>query len=153
MTLLEIVIVSVVLGVLLVSSLPRFSQTAERLRVERGAAELAQLFRYAHARSIAEGKTVLWRWDESSRQIQLSTLTLDGTETPLSDRFKSTHPLDALAEFELSDGEEPIDEGRFFPDGTAERATARLAYRQIVYTVQVDDATGQISYTKGTADH
>lgn len=132
-------------------TLPRFASTAERLRVERSASEVAQALRYAHARSVTENKGMLWRWNAEQRKGSLYAVTVDGTETELTDRFSASQPITAVASVEMTGPDGPIDEVHFYPDGTAEAASFTLTHGKRIYSVQVDAATSQVLYTTRSA--
>src|SRR3989338_7437801 len=70
-TLVEVILVAVVLGMLMMVSVPRFQQTAQRLQTEQTAFALTQLLRYAHERAVAQGDEIIWVWDPETRQAHL----------------------------------------------------------------------------------
>jgi type II secretion system protein H len=153
-TLVEVVLVCAVLGLLLVSSVPRFQQAAQRLRVEQTAFELAQLLRSAHERAVSEGRDIVWVWDDRVRRARIESGSAGGS----NDTDEPSQPLDTHVVVEGA----PIQEGisvsltrkdeavacncvRFFPEGTSESATLTVRWRErLSYTVTVDEATSQV---------
>ncbi len=149
-TLIELVLVAVVLGILLVGTVPKFSHTVERLRVERAAFELAQLMRYARERAVSDGQAMSWVWDDRTRRARIERDQPDGGETTGERRFMNSFHLPAHVVVELLRNSERVDRVHFFPDGTSEPATLSLTLGQIVYTMEIDEATGQPLLAAGT---
>ena len=165
-TLIELILVAVILSILLAASMPRFQQTARRLRAEQTVFEFVQLLRLSHERAVAEGREIVWVWDDESHRAQLYALTtVDGdtaaTARPIEDRFGRSARLvdDASLELEHPDGAGGCPEGvpeqaaciRFFPDGTSEPTTMTVAVGPRSYVVTVNEATSHAVLTTGTA--
>ncbi len=171
-TLLELAMVCVVIAVLLTASIPRFQQTAQRLRIEQTAFSFAQMLRYARERAITEGKQVVWVWNDTNRQAQLyaaeSTENREspGSFLPIEQRFWTTLPtgveipvkLDAaqrdVACPELSEDVLVIGCVPFYPDGTSSDVTITIGgtrERQPSYSLRIHEATGQVVLAAGTA--
>lgn len=158
-TLIELVLVCAVLGILLASSLPRFQQTAERLRLERSAFELTQLLRYARERAIAQGIDVIWRWDEANHRARVEGDPVAGMGQPAAEapdgggRIAESAPLPEGISVALTRDQAAVSCQclRFFPDGTAETTTVRVSVQQLAYTAQVNGSTGQVVLAAGTA--
>ncbi len=150
-TLIELVLVAAVLGLLLLASIPRFQQTAQRLRLERSAFELTQLLRYAHARAAAEGIELIWVWDEKDRQAHLERLLENGQSARLEERAASSAPLMGEASVSLIQAGEPVacECVRFFPDGTSEATTLTVSLRESLYRITIDEATSQVLLAAG----
>ena len=163
-TFIELVLVCIVLSLLLLASIPRFQQTAQRLRLEHTAFGLAQLLRAAHERAIAEQREVVWAWDGGARRAQLYAVSMT-TEVPMGEpieeRAAQSPPLaEGMAltvEYQaqpvgcpmgVADGAGCI---RFLPDGTSEPALVSIGAQQLVYTVTVHEATGQVVLSRGPA--
>ena len=151
-TFIELVFVMVILSILLAVSLPRFSQTAQRLRTEQAAFEWTQLLRYAHVRAVAEGQEIIWRWDPSAHRAYLETVK-DGQLTRLQERTAQSASLTAEASVSITQADQPVDCQcvHFFPNGTSEPTTVTLTFRKYVYTLHIDEATGQACLATGTA--
>ncbi len=151
-TLIELVFVMVMLSILLAATLPRFSQTAQRLRTEQVAFEWAQLLRYAHVRAVAQGQDVVWRWDPTAHRAYLETLQ-DGQMARLRERSAQSALLTAEASVSVMQADQPVDCNcvRFFPNGTSEPSTVTLTFRGNPYTIHVDEATGQACLASGAA--
>ena len=151
-TLIELVFVMVILSILLAATLPRFSQTAQRLRTEQSAFEWTQLLRYAHVRAAAQGQEVIWRWDPSIHRAYLETVQ-NGEVTRLQERTAQSASLTAEASVGITQADQPVDCQcvHFFPNGTSEPTTVTLTFRKHVYTLHIDEATGQACLATGTA--
>jgi prepilin-type N-terminal cleavage/methylation domain-containing protein len=85
-TFVELVLVTVVVGILLAATVPRFQATAQGLRLEHAAFDLLQLLRAARARAVAEGQTISWVWSEAEGRAHLERLAPDGTVSVLTER-------------------------------------------------------------------
>jgi len=146
-TLIELVFVMAILGILLATSLPRFLRTADRLRTERAASELAQILRYAHERAVAEGREMVWRWDESAHRGWLESASDDGTFQPIEDRVSFRPPSGEVMVIALVRDGVPVDRVPFFPDGTSQQSTLYVSHGDDRYTVTVNEATGQTLFS------
>ena len=146
-------LVSVVLGILLVASVPRFAQTANRLRVEQAAFELTQLLRYARERAVAQGHEVTWVWEDDTRQAHLEAVGEDGQPALIPERAARSTPLIPEASAALHRGDKSVGCKciRFLPDGTSESTTIAVRFHELIYTVTVHEATGQACLAAGTA--
>ena len=151
-TIIELALVSVVLLILLAASIPRFAETAQRLRLERTAFELTQLLRVAHERAVAQGQPMLWVWDDETRSAHLEAV-VEGAPVRLEERMAHSEPLMAGATLELLRDARPVACRcvNFLPDGTSEPTTIALAFGASRYTVTVHEATAQACLAAGTA--
>ena len=142
-TLIEVVLVTIVLGLLLTASVPRFQQTAQRLHTEQTAFALTQLLRYAHERAVAQGNAIAWVWDAAGRRARLASVGDGGERQWLNEHVARSQPIrsDSVVSLVRQGGE--VDAVTFFPDGTSEPATLQVAYRAFSYTVTVDATTSQ----------
>ena len=165
-TLIEVILVSVLVGILLVAAVPKFAQTSERLRVEHLTFEFAQLLRYAHERAVAQGQTVVWAWNPAARRAQLYDVVESDSRIAsaaidervarsaalpegITLRFERA-PDDVEGSVQCPDGV-PTDADcvHFFPDGTSDPTTLMLGLRELTYTVSVDGTTGQVVPSPG----
>lgn len=147
----ELVLVAVVLSILLAATAPRFSLTAQRLRVEQSAFELAQLLRAAHEQAVVGGRQTKWVWDADARRARVeSSEPVD--DAPVQPLMESA-PLPEPIEVRLTRQGQSVDCGcvRFFPGGTSEPATLTLTAPSATYAATVDEATGQVVLTAGPA--
>ena len=146
-TLIEIVLVAVTLIVLLGASVPRFQQTIQRLRVERGAFELMQLLRLAHARAVTGSREVRWVWDEQARRARVEPQD----EAAAGERAVESAPLVEGVEVAVLQDDAPVSCRcvKFFPEGTSEPVVLTLGFRAWRYTLTVDETTGSVSLTTG----
>jgi prepilin-type N-terminal cleavage/methylation domain-containing protein len=157
-TLIELTLVAAVLALLLAVSIPRFAQTAERLRAEQAAFELAQLLRVAHERAVFEEREVVWTWDEQARRARIAAAAgapgpdPDDGEPAMALR-SSTAALPRPLTVSLTREDDAVDCQciRFFPQGTSEATTVTLQFRSRRYTMQVDGTTSQVALTAGAA--
>lgn len=153
-TLVEIVLVAAVLVVLLVVTLPRFQATSQRLHAERSAFELAQLFRYAHGRAVAQGDVIVVTWDGDRRRASLGSL--DGAEAatwptdcsrqplPLSPQLQSVTVPETIT-VNLVREDRAVTCVHFFPDGTSDPTTLHLMHRALDYIVTVYGPTSHVA--------
>lgn len=158
-TLIELVLVTAVIGILLMVSIPRFQQTAQRLRLEQTTFALAQLLRYTHERAVSQGQDMVWIWDDTTHRMRSEPVVTEapvGGGGPPASLPQASVVSDAMPEgFSLT----LIRNGElvachcihFFLDGTSEATTLTLRSRETAYTVQVDEATGQTILTTGTS--
>jgi len=144
-TFVEIIFVTIVLGILLATSVPKFQQTAQRLRTEQAAFELAQLLRYAHERAVAQGNIITWTWDAEARSARLEALQDNGDAAPLTGREAHSGALPDGLSVSLTRDETPIDRIRFFPDGTSDSAAIAVSLRNDLYTITVDPTTSHVA--------
>ena len=158
-TLLELILVSVVLSILLAAAVPRFQQTAQRLRAEQTAFECAQLLRMAHERAIAEGRDIVWVWNPQARRIQLyHVVTSDQTESleAIDERAARSAPFQQPVHLRIEqaaghcpDGLEPEAACiRFFSAGTSEATTLTLEIPHAAFVVTVDETTSRVALTR-----
>ena len=150
-TLIEVVLVAIALTVLLTATLPRFRQTAQRLRAEQTAFEFTQLLRYAHERAVAEGHVTSLVWDHDAQRAGLEVIQDDGQPLWLSERAARSAPLAGGLSVNLSRDSSPVDRITFYPDGTSEPALLRVFYDEHDYTVTIDAATSQVVLATGPA--
>ncbi len=152
-TLVEVLLVAVVTAVLLASSLPKFQHTAERLRTERAAFELAQLARYAHARAAAGGVDIQLNWSDRDRRASLSTVSAEGALTLLDDPAARTRPLpESLTLSVAANGQlASCACARFFADGTSDGAVLSVTGERQSLRVTIDAATSQVDVSTGPA--
>ena len=160
-TLVELILVSVVLGILLAASAPRFQQTAQRMRAEQAAFECAQLLRLAHERAVAEGRDVIWAWDPYARRVQLyRVMTAGPTESieAIDEPTARSEPFLPGLRMRLDHaGAAPCPDGvaaegacvRLFADGTSEATTLTLDAPARAYVITVHETTSRISLTAG----
>ncbi|MBI1992245.1 MAG: hypothetical protein HYS71_03270 [Candidatus Omnitrophica bacterium] len=153
-TLIEVVLVAALLALLLAGALPRFQATAQRLRAERAAFELAQLCRYAHERAVAQGDVIVLSWDAQGRRARLGSIAgqnprewpadCTGEPAPLSPALESAVVPDVIAVQVVRD-EQEVSCVHFFPDGTSDPTTFHLLQRGSAgYTITVDEPTSQV---------
>lgn len=152
-TLVEVLLVAVAIAILLTASLPKFQHTAQRLRAECAAMELAQLARYAHARAVAQGVEVRLAWSAAERRAYLDTVASDGTATRLTESAARSGPLPAEASLRITGGDElaVCECARLFPDGTSDGATLALEWQRRLMQIAIDGTTSQVRVSSGLA--
>jgi len=146
-----LVLVTVVLALLLTATIPRFHLTAQRLRVEASAFELAQLLRAAREQAVVEGRSMTWAWDAAARRARVEAS--GATEDAAPQTVLETAPLPESVTVTLTRQGDPVDCAcvRFFPGGTSESTTLTLDAPAALYTATVDEATGHVVLTAGPA--
>ena len=143
-TLIELVFVALVLVVLLVLSLPSFQRTAQRLRTEQTAFELAQSLRFAREQAITQQQTIAWVWDESLRRVHLELVEADGERLAVEERLVRGPALPAWISLQMTREDADAQDVQFFPDGTSQPATLLVSGPGGAYTVTVDEITGGV---------
>jgi type II secretion system protein H len=151
-TLIEVVIVTAVMAILLMASLPRFQQSSERLRVEQRAFEFAQLLRYARERAVTQSRDTFWVWDDDARRAHLAQADELERLERLEERGAESAEL-APGVMVLVDADSPParcdDCVQFLPDGTATAATVTITRDELAYSIAVDGATGRATVSAG----
>ena len=150
--LVDVILVAMVLGMLMMVSVPRFQQTAQRLHTEQTAFALTQLLRYAHERAVAQGDPIVWAWDADARRARLAMIQEDGQRQWLSDHVARSRPIRDEITVTLARGSSEVDDVTFYPDGTSQATTLQIAHRTFNYTVTIDAATGQSTLTSGASE-
>ncbi len=152
-TLIEVVLVSVLVSLLLLATIPRFQRTAQRLRLERSVFELAQLLRSAHAQAVSEGSEHVLVWEDESRRAHLEKVPEEGAPVRLEGRAAASAPLLEGAVVEIAqDGSRVACECvRFFPDGTSDPATVTVQLDERIYRMMIDGTTSQVAVAAGPA--
>lgn len=142
-TLVEVILVAVVLGLLLTASVPRFQQAAQRLQTEQAAFALTQLLRYAHERAVIQGRAAVWVWNAQERRARVAQLEDDGQRQWLTEHVARSQPIHQDITVTLAREGAEVEAVTFFPDGTSDAATLRVAHPPFSYTVTIDAATSQ----------
>ena len=158
-TLIELVMVCAVLALLVAISVPRFSRTGQRLRVEQVAFECTQLLRLAHERAVSESREARWIWDEDTRRarIEVEPDGAAGSPEPAAaagsrmDATGARVPDDLLVALTRQEAPVECQCVRFFPDGTSEATTLMISAREQLYTVTLDAATSNVLLSAGAA--
>ena len=156
-TLIELTLVIVTMGIVLLAATPRLQQTAQRLRAEQASTELTQLMRVAHEQAVSSGQEAVWIWDASSHRARIESLSEESGEpdgmVPSSAIITQTTPIPDGISIDVTRTQEPLDCRcvHFFPDGTSEKATLTIRLSEHAFTATVDDATGQVLLSSGTA--
>lgn len=155
-TFVELVLVTVVLGILLATTVPRFSATAERLRLEQQAFELLQLFRTARARAVTEGMPIVWVWYPAERRVHLERHDPASGITVLAERETRSATLPAGAALTITQGGQRVacDCVGFGPDGRVQTEEVdpllvELGYHGTQYHIELDAQTSKAVLTKG----
>ncbi len=149
-TLIEVVLVAVVIAILLTASVPRFQQTAVRLRREHAAFEIAQLLRYAHERAVAQGRETVWRWDAEARRAVIEQAD---AVSGVAEEIAKSAALPDEAPVSLTVQGSPVACAciRFYPDGTSEPVVLTVGPDPRPYTIAVHETTSHVTLTPGPA--
>ncbi|MBI3312400.1 MAG: GspH/FimT family pseudopilin [Candidatus Omnitrophica bacterium] len=145
-TFIELVFVTLLLGLLAVSALPRFEQEWSHLQAERMALSLAQMLRTARALAITQSRPIEWVWQSDTRRVWLGTSEEDGSIEPLSGRFGRAQPVPEPVGIVVTQQDGSLASVSFFPDGTSQPALLRITERDVPrYQIAVDGTTGQVA--------
>ena len=158
-TLIELTLVIVTLAIVLLAATPRLQQTAQRLRAEQAATELAQLMRMAHEQAVASGEETVWTWDAASHRARVERVSEEQSDAsksaapPTSTVITQSAPVPEGIAINVTRTEEPLDCWcvHFFPEGTSEKATLTVRLSEHTFTATVDEATSQILLSSGAA--
>lgn len=137
------------LGILLSASVPRFQHTAQRLRAEQAAFELAQLLRAAHEHAVAQGGPIVWIWDAETRSARLWRMEPTGQLIPLTGRISRSTVFPGELLVSTTRDRAPVDRVTFFPDGTSDSAAVAVTLRRQVYTITIDATTSHVALSPG----
>jgi type II secretion system protein H len=155
-TFIEVILVTILLAILLTTAMPKFQQTAQRLRLEQGTFELAQLLRYARERAIAEGRTMIWAWDHEARQASVQPEAEDGGDGAAAEdqdavRWTRSGRLPAGSAVAVAVGEVLVDCAciRFFADGTADPVEVAIVDGMLRLAITVKGPTGEVRVATG----
>lgn len=151
-TLIELALITVIIGILLTAAVPRLQQTARRMRVEQAAYQLAQFLRAAHEQAVAGSQEVVWVWDADAGRARIGPgagrAPSPGTPEPMT---SPSFPSGLSVLLTRDGGAVECNCVRFFPEGTSEPTTLTVRLQEQLITATVDDATGQVRLSPGTA--
>lgn len=148
-TFIELVCVTVVLGVLTAAALPRLQQTWAGLRTEAAARDVVRLLRVARTLAVTQDQPVDWvRRTEAPGAMRLEA---PGGSLPIEPRWARWQTLPEGIAVGLTAGHGTGERLRFFPDGTSGAADGAVATMTVQvsshaiprYQISVDGATGQ----------
>ena len=144
-TFIELIFVTVVLGLLLAAAIPRMQQGWVSFQTEQAAFELAQTLRVARVVAITQSQPVIWTWDAQTRQVALGGPTQDDTITPLAGRAGRPYRVASPISLTIKSEGAPNSRLQCFPDGTCDAASIVLSNRTASrYCVTVDGSTGRV---------
>ena len=144
-TFIELVFVTLVLGILLVSALPKIQGGWSRLQTERIAFQLAQTLRTARTLAIAQGQPIDWMWDSQAQHVWLVTEQSDGTVVPVPGRLGQPHPIPQSVKLSVLQSGQPVQKISFFPDGTSQSTSLLIGGTTTpLYQIGVDGSTSQV---------
>ena len=142
------------LALLVAFSVPRFQATVERLKLEQAITHLNQTLRAARERAIAEGRTLIWTWEDDAHQSHLEAL-VQGVPQPLDERAGMRAKLPDAVNVEILSNNHEVDCRcvHFFPDGTSDPTTTITfkQHQQQTYTITIHETTGSACLVAGTA--
>ena len=153
-TLIELTLVIVTLAIVLLAATPRLQQTAQRLRAEQAATELAQLMRMAHEQAVASGEETVWTWDAASHRARVERVSEEQNDasksaaSPTPMLIMQSAPVPEGIAIDVTRTEEPLDCWcvHFFPEGTSENVTLTVRLSEHTFTATVDEATSQVNF-------
>jgi type II secretory pathway pseudopilin PulG len=147
-TFIELVFVTLAIGVLIVSALPNFRRGWSSLQTERVAFDLAQLLRTARTLAITQGQQVTWVWEPDPREVWLGTPRpgAKGSTERLPGRFGRVHAIPQTVSLVVTRDDGGVEtQVSFFPNGTSQPVTLLIGDDVVPrYEVAVDETTGQV---------
>lgn len=144
-TFIELIFVTVVLGLLLAAAIPRMQQGWVTFQTEQAAFELAQTLRIARVLAITQSQPVIWTWNAQTRQVALGRPAQDDTLAPLAGRAGRPYLLARPMSLTIEPEGTPNARFQFFPDGTCDAASIMLSNRLAShYCIAVDGSTGRV---------
>jgi prepilin-type N-terminal cleavage/methylation domain-containing protein len=144
-TFIELIFVTLALGLLVLTATPRIRQAWVRLQIERTAFFLAQMLRTARTLAITNSQPIAWVWDPAGRRVWLGTQHDDDLPDPLSGRFGRPHPIPEQVRLSVMRDEEAVAQVNFFPNGTSQPTTVLISDPLVPrYQIAVDETTGQV---------
>ena len=124
--------------------MPRFSEAAATLRLERAAFGMTRGLRAAHELAVMQERVIAWTWDEAARRARLAQMEDDGRMTqmpgPIGQGELVPSALRVSVDFDES---EEAGQLLFFPDGTSQPGRLHLVDARAAYTITVDASTSQ----------
>ena len=147
-TFIELVFVTLALGVLVVSVLPGFRQTWAHLQEERTAFQIAQSLRSARVLAIAQGQPIAWIWEGEAHRMWLGTQQDDGTAVPVPGRWGAPRVLPEGVTLTVTREQHDVSRVSFFPDGTSQLTTLMIGSAAAAhYQIAVHETTGHVELT------
>ncbi len=145
-TFIELVFITLILGILMLAALPRMQHGWSHLQTERTAFQLAQSLRAARVLAIAQGVPVQWKWDADARTVQLFTQQADGSLVEIPGHLGHLSiPAKGVPVSVLQDGQ-PVETVMFLADGTTHTTTVLLgASAAPSFTIALDGSTSQVA--------
>ena len=144
-TLIELVFITLVLGILLVASLPRMQRGWVRLQMERTAFQLAQSLRMARSLAIAQGQPVQWTWNAETRRVELFTLQPDGSTVLIPGRLGHLAAIPREVAVTALQNDQSVETVNFLPDGTTQTTTLVIGNSAApTFTISLDGSTSQV---------
>lgn len=144
-TFIELIFVTVVLGLLFAAAIPRMQQGWVSFQTEQAAFELAQTLRIARVLAVTQSQPVIWTWNAQTRQVALGQPAQDDTMTPLAGRAGRPYLLARSLSLTMKPEGMLNSRLQFFPDGTCDAASIVLSHRAVSrYCITMDGSTGRV---------
>ena len=152
-TFVELVFVTLVLTILVVSAMPNFRGTWRGLELARSAVEIAQMLRSARVLAITRGEPVVWQWDVTHQRMQLAALhEQEGGRVepgPIEGRLGRARIIPGDVDVTILREEQPVEEIQFLPDGTSDTTLVLFGDpNDPSYQIEVNGSTSQVALRK-----
>lgn len=144
-TLIELVFVTLALGLLVTSAAPAFRQAWVGVQSEQAAVRLAQTLRAARVLAVAQARPVGWVWDAEPRGVGLRYLLDDGATEPVPGRLGRSFRIAERVRLDVRRDGAMARRVRFFPDGTSDPATILVGDTTPRYRITVHGATSHVA--------
>lgn len=144
-TFIELVFVTLVLGILLVAALPSIQRGWSTLQMERTTFVLAQTLRTARTLAITQGRPIDWIWDAQAREVRLSSQPATGEPVAVPGRLGAPRVIPAAIELAVLQRGQPVERISFFPDGTSQSTSLLIGGTSAPrYQIALNGSTSQV---------
>jgi len=145
-TFIELIFVTLVLGLLLVSAVPRMRLGWTSLVTERTTFDLAQTLRSARTLAVNQAQPIEWAWDPEARRVNLNALQADGSAVPIPGRLGHSHAVPEQITLSVMQDGESVERVNFFPDGTSQTTTLLIGQTSAPrYQISLDGSTSHVT--------